>query len=72
MRSTMQHSLAAMTTALRVLTAITDHQPPTPADLEELRRMAPGRADMPLDELACGVIQLALKGRAIARQAKWG
>ena len=68
----MEQSLAAMTTALRVLTAITTRQAPHPADIEELRQLAPGRADMPMDQLACEVIHLALVNRARARSAACG
>jgi hypothetical protein len=66
----MQDSLAAVTIALRVLMAITDRQLPAPEDIRELRRLAPLFADMPPDELAREVIQLALNNRAEARTEK--
>ena len=66
----MQDDMAAMTIALRVIMAITDRQLPTPEDIEELRRLAPLFAHMPADELACEVIQLALKKRAKERVQK--
>jgi hypothetical protein len=63
----MQQSLAAMNVALRVLTALTEKRHPDPADVEELRRLAPLHADCPLDELACDVIQEAIRRRAEVR-----
>lgn len=63
----MEHSLNAMKIAVRVLTAITEKRHPEPADVEELRRLDPLLRDMPLDELACDVIQQALKRRAELR-----
>ena len=59
-----------MTIGLRVLMAVTDRQLPAPEDMSELRRLAPLFADMPPDELACEVIQSALKNRAQARAKK--
>ncbi len=41
-----------METALRVLTAITEHRNPEPADLEELHRLLPNRPELSDDELA--------------------
>jgi hypothetical protein len=66
----MQDGVAAMTIGLRVLMAVTDRQLPAPEDMRELRRLAPLFADMPPDELACEVIQSALKNRAQARAKK--
>ena len=65
----MQTSLAAMQTALRVLSALNDRLPAASSDVDELHRLAPGRTDRPLDELACEVIQFALQARAKARTA---
>jgi hypothetical protein len=48
-----------MTTALRVLSAIVNQRDPDPADVQELRHLPASRAEVPLDELACGVIQQA-------------
>jgi hypothetical protein len=62
----MQESLEAMKVALRVLSALTEKRPPDPADIEELRRYAP-LANGSLDELACDVIQEAVKHREHAR-----
>lgn len=66
---TMQHAIEMMETALRVLKAILEKHDPAPADVAELRRLAPSLSDAPLDELACDVIQRALKGREAARAA---
>jgi hypothetical protein len=66
----MSDGLAATTVALRVLMAITDRQLPAPEDIRELRRLSPLFADRPPDELACEVIQLAMKNRAEARAEK--
>jgi hypothetical protein len=64
----MQQSLNAMTIALRVLTALTEHQQPDPNDVDELRRLTPLSADADLDELACDVIHRALKHRTEIRE----
>jgi hypothetical protein len=57
----MERSLHAMKIAARVLLAIGEHRPPDEADVEELRTLDPLMSDMPVDELACDVIQQALK-----------
>jgi hypothetical protein len=58
----MQILVDNLAVALRVLTALTMKEPLDPRDAAELRALLPLRADMvPLDELACEVIQLALK-----------
>jgi len=56
-----------METALRVLTAITEHRNPEPADLEELHRLLPNRPELSDDELACEVIKRALRQRSKVR-----
>ena len=66
----MQQSLDAMTVALRVLTATTERSVPAREDLDELRRLCPSLAYLPPDDLACEVIQAALKNRAQAREQK--
>jgi hypothetical protein len=58
---------ALLTAALRVLTALNAHVEPDPDDVMVLRAYAPLRADADLDELACDVIQQALKRRAEIR-----
>jgi hypothetical protein len=66
----MQDSLDAMKLALRVLTALTEHRYPELDEVAALRALAgPKLQSMPLDELACEVIQAALKHRAAARGA---
>ena len=57
----MHPNMAAMRTALRVLTAITEHHPPISADVEELRQLAPVLGHLPPDELACEVIRMGVK-----------
>lgn len=66
----MQYSLAAMELALRVLTALTEKRHPDPEDASRLRALAAGAGarELPLDELACEVIQQALKHRAEVRK----
>jgi hypothetical protein len=65
----MQYSLEAMELALRVLAALTQKRHPNPADVVRLRTMAEASTrELPLDELACEVIQQALKHRAEARK----
>jgi hypothetical protein len=62
----MPDDLAAMQTALRVLAAHTECIPADPADVEALRLIAQ-KADAPLDEIACDLIQAALRSREKAR-----
>ena len=61
-----------METALRVLTAITEKHHPDSIDIDELRKLSPALAHLPPDELACSVIQQALKRRAELRGAASG
>lgn len=65
----MEQSLRAIQTACRVLTAMRNQERPDPEDVEELRRLDPLMADMPLNSLAIEVIRLALK-RAVALRAR--
>jgi hypothetical protein len=58
-----------MEAALRVLMTINQKRHPNPADVEELRRLAPLLADLPADELACDVIKQALYRRELLRKA---
>ena len=50
-----------MMTALRVLESAIEREQPNPADIEELRRLAPLQGDLPIDDLACVVIQQAVQ-----------
>ena len=68
----MQQSLEAMTTALRVLTALTSKRHPNPTDVETLREYVPLLRDQPPDQLACEVIKQAIKHRAAVRSAHAG
>jgi hypothetical protein len=62
-----------MELALRVLAALTQKRHPNPADVHRLRTIAEtGARELPLDELACEVIQRALKHRAEARKKATG
>jgi hypothetical protein len=57
-----------MQTALRVLTAITEKRQPDPADVATLHGYAASQdTAMDLDQLACEVIQKAIKRRAKVR-----
>jgi hypothetical protein len=59
-----------MKLALRVLTALTQNKHPDADEVTALRELSgPTLQGMPLDELACEVIQKALKHRAAARGA---
>lgn len=57
----MNESLAAMKVALRVLATITEKGHPDPADIEKLHQFVPDSNHMNPDELACEVIQVAIK-----------
>jgi hypothetical protein len=65
----MEQSFEAMTIAMRVLTALNEKRPPDPRDLDYLRKVASTRAHIPPDELACEVIQQAIKHRSEVRIA---
>ena len=54
---------SAMQTALRVLAAILEQTEPNGADVVELRRIAPIDANLPVDELACQVVNAAVEER---------
>jgi len=57
-----------MKAALRVLTALSERQPPNPADVDELHWYAPCERQRPLDEVVCDAIQRALKDREEKRK----
>jgi len=63
----MQVAKDALRVALRVLFALNDRREADPTDVEELRRYVPFLADAPVDELACEVIQQAMKRQADIR-----
>jgi hypothetical protein len=65
----MERSLEAMTVAVRVLGALNEKRRPDRADLDLLRHFAPLSAHLPPDELACEVIQQAVKQRTEIRTA---
>ena len=56
-----------METAVRVLKTLVERQTPNSEDLKKLRQFAPEKAHAELDELACDVLQRALKQRAMDR-----
>lgn len=62
-----EQSLEHIERALRVLTTLTENRFPAPEDVAAWRRLAPEAADKTVDELACDVIQNALKHRAKVR-----
>ena len=64
----MEPSKAAMKAALRVLTALSEHQPPNQSDVDELHWYAPADRERPIDEIACDAIQRALKERDETRK----
>ncbi|HXS93137.1 MAG TPA: hypothetical protein VN736_00950 [Candidatus Limnocylindrales bacterium] len=64
-----QIAMDALKTALRVLTAVRDKQPPDSGDLEALRAFAAAACVSSPEELACDVIQQALKRRAEVRSS---
>jgi hypothetical protein len=63
----MHQGLDALKTALRVLTAVTEHRDPEPADIQALLSYAPLLKRRPPDEVACEVTQMALKARGRVR-----
>jgi hypothetical protein len=54
--------------ALRVLNALALERDADPSDVAELRRFAPILADVPLQELASGVLEQMLKDRGVVRR----
>ena len=74
MSETQDATLAVMEAALRVLTALSQKQPPNPVDVAHLvgfTRRQPERMEE-LDEFACMAVQLALKKRQDARRSSEG
>ena len=63
----MQASLHIIQTATRVLSALTNQTSPNPADVAVLFEYDGGDPDRDLDELACDVIQKAIRHRAQVR-----
>ena len=54
-------------TALRVLSAVCEHKNPDQKDTEELQRLTPVYANLPIDELACKVINAMIEEQKKAR-----
>jgi hypothetical protein len=67
--ASVETSLHAMRVASRVLLATGERRDPPEEDIEELRRLEPLMAHLPADELACEVIQQALKRREKLRSS---
>ena len=65
----MRAGIDAIKTATRVLTALTAEQVPAAADIQSLREYDNSINARELDELACDVIQKALRHRAAMRTA---
>jgi hypothetical protein len=63
----MQDNDDAMRTALRVISAICEHFEPAPADLEELRRIAPELAALSPEKLANAIIRSIVEKRQKGR-----
>ena len=64
----MQSGIAEMEIALRVLTALVRKCEPDTFDVERLRELAdPKHQEMDLDQMACGVVEDALRNRAEIR-----
>lgn len=59
----MAENLEAVLLALHVLSAVNTGFAPDAKDVEALRRMAPEEKDLQVDELACVIIQRALRDR---------
>jgi hypothetical protein len=65
----MNTNVDAMMIAVRVLTSLNEKRLPDPADLGHLRQFAALSTHLPADELACEVIQQAIKRRIAGRTA---
>jgi len=71
-RKVKKESIEIMKVALRVLTAITDKSGPRRADLDGLLAFAPDLTRLPPDELACEVVQRAMKRQVHLQRALQG
>lgn len=65
----MDEHVDVMLIALRILVALAEGRQPLPEDAEELLRQAPEGKYASLDELACRVVEEALKRLREKRQA---
>jgi hypothetical protein len=54
-------------TALRVLKSAIEREQPNPADIEELRRLAPLKGDLPIDDLARAAAERKTRKRGFRR-----
>jgi hypothetical protein len=63
-------ALPILELGLRVLTAITERRDPSPDDLAQLRKLVPDSTDdEPVDELACRVIEKAVRDLRLRAKA---
>src|SRR5437667_12406667 len=67
-----KESIEVMKVALRVLTAVTEKSMPAAADRESLLSFAPDLTALPPDELACEVVQRAMKRQVHMQRAMTG
>ena len=65
----MEPRLAAMTVALRVLTAINEKRYPDDADVDELRGFSNLPAQTAIDQMACQLIEQAIQQVPASRKA---
>jgi hypothetical protein len=68
-RRAKKESIEVMKAALRILTALTEKTPLSGPDLDELLGFAPDLTNLPPDELACEVIQRAMKRQVHLQRA---
>jgi hypothetical protein len=66
----MRAGIEAIKTATRVLAALTAKQEPDPTDIQALREYDEAPNGREFDELACDVVQKALRHRAAMRAAR--
>ena len=57
----MERRSLTLETALRVLSAVNNRREPNPMDVRWLRGCADSEGQLPVDELACELIQKALR-----------
>jgi len=58
--------------AVRILMAIVEKRQPAPRDVRTLRRSAPLLSDLPIDVLACDVVEQGFDRRKPKRVARAG
>jgi hypothetical protein len=68
-RKVKKESIEIMKVALRILTSITDKSGPRRSDVDALLAFAPDLTKLPPDELACEVVQRAMKRQVHLQRA---